>query len=85
MFGRKPRFTLDEFSTLFGLVADKVTALNEEARKHNMVESGMLPQAHLSRDDFLKNRQRLELDGKAGLGRRMAEPPDDPDLTARDD
>ena len=85
MFGRKPRYTLDEYNALYTIVADRVIAMNEEARKQHMVEVGMLPQSHLSRGDMLKHRQRLELDGHSELGRRLAGTPDDPDLTAREE
>lgn len=86
-FDRKPRYTLEQFNALYATVADKVTAMNEEARKQHMVEVGMLPQTHLSREDMLKHRQRLELDGHVKIGRRSAEAgtPEDPDLLARDE
>jgi len=84
-FDRKPRFTFDEFNMFYATVADKVTAMNEEARKANMVDLGMLPQTHLSRKDMLKHRQKLELAGHSELGRRLAGTPDDPDLTAREE
>jgi len=85
MFWRKAKYTLDEFNELYEMVADKVTAMNEEARKHNMVEQGMLPQEHLTREDYLKNLQRLQLDGHANLGRRVAAVDEDEDLLARDE
>ncbi len=87
MFWRKrePEYTLAEFNALYAMVADKVTAMNVEARKANMIEMGLLPQEHLSRADVLKNRQRLQQEGRAALGRRLAGTPDDPDLTARDE
>jgi len=84
-WNRKPRYTLDEYNELYGMVADKVTAMNEEARKANMVEQGLLPQEHLSRADMLANLQRLRNEGHTGLGRRIAEAAEDEDLTARDD
>ena len=85
MFWRKRRYTMDEFNTLYALVSEKVTAMNEEARKQHMVEIGLLPQDHLTRKDLMKHRQRLELEGRAILGRRLAGTPDDPDLTAREE
>lgn len=84
-FSRKPKYTLDDFNALYATVADKVAAMNAEARKANMVEVGLLPQEHLTREDMLKNRQRLQMEGSAALGRRLAGTPDDPDLTARDE
>jgi hypothetical protein len=87
MFWRKkePKYTLAEFNALYATVAEKVTAMNVEARKANMVEQGLLPQEHLSREDMLKNRQRLQMEGQQALGRRIAGTPDDPDLCARDE
>ena len=87
MFWRKkePKYTLAEFNALYATVAEKVTAMNVEARKANMVEQGLLPQEHLSRADMLKNRQRLQMEGQQALGRRIAGTPDDPDLLARDE
>ena len=87
MFGRKEesRYTLAEYSLLYSVVAEQVVAMNAEARKHNMVEQGLLPQSHLSRPDVLKHRQQLELEGRAALGRRLAGAPEDPDLTAREE
>ena len=81
---RKPRYTLDEYNALYATVAEKVTEMNAEARKHNMVEQGLLPQTHLSRDDVLKHRQELQAAGRDALGRRLAGT-SDPDLLTRDE
>ena len=83
----EPRFTLDDFNKLYAMVADKVVAMNEEARKANMVELGLLPQSHLSRADKEKNLHKLQNDGHVSLGRSVGQGDftDDPDLTARDD
>lgn len=81
---KERRYTLAEYNALYAVITEKVVAMHEEARKHNMVEQGLLPQTHLSREDMLKHRERLEVDGRAALGRRFAGSPSDPDLTARD-
>jgi len=85
MFWFKQKYTLDEVEAVFDMAFERACAMYEEARKANMVEMGLLPQEHLSREDMLKNRQRLQMEGSAALGRRLAGTPDDPDLTARDD
>jgi len=81
------RLTVDEYVRIFEIVSDKVAKLNEEARMQHMVETGLLPQAHLSRQDTLKNRRALELAGMEAIGREVAEGhfKADPDLTRRDD
>lgn len=89
MFWRKKepeplRLTLDEYNTVYAVIANKVIAMNEEARKHNMVEQGMLPQSHLSREDMLKYREQLDIAGRNALGKRLAGA-SDPDLTAREE
>lgn len=84
MFWFKPRYTLAEYNALYAVVADKVVAMNEEARKANMVEQGLLPQSHLSRKDLLEHRLELDRAGHATPRGDFAGTPDDPDLTARD-
>lgn len=86
-FKRKSRLTVEEYVCIFETIAEKVTALNEEARLMHMVEVGLLPQSHLSREDLLKHRSELDEAGRTRPGK-----PDtggafntDPDLTARDD
>ena len=81
----KQKYTLAEVEAIFDMAFEKAQGMYEEARKANMVEMGLLPQEHLSREDMLKNRQRLQMEGRAALGRRLAGTPDDPDLTARDE
>ena len=81
---KEPRYTLAEYSMLYAVVAEQVTAMNAEARKANMVEQGLLPQSHLSRADLMKHREQLDADGRTELGRRFEGTPEDPDLTARD-
>ena len=87
VFTREPRYSLTEVAIVYDMAFDKATAMYAEARKANMVEQGLLPQDHLSRADQLLNRQHLETQGHANLGRSVAEGhfKPDPDLTARDE
>jgi hypothetical protein len=85
MWWGKPKYSLEEVEGIFDMAFDRAQGMYEEARKANMVEVGLLPQEHLSREDMLKNRQRLQLEGQQALGRRIAGTPDDPDLCARDE
>ena len=82
---REPKYSLADVETIFDMAFDKATAMFEEARKLAALEQGLLPQEHLSREDMLKNRQRLQFEGREALGRRLAGTPDDPDLRARDE
>ena len=82
---REPRYSLDDIGVILDIAFDRAQGMYEEARRANMVELGMLPQEHLSREDLLKNRQRLQMAGREALGRNLAGTPDDPDLTARDE
>jgi len=86
-FKRTAHLTVEEYTHIFTVIADKVTALNEEARKQHMVETGLLPQEHLTREDMLKHRHNLEVSGHDALGRSVANGHfnEDPDLTRRDD
>ena len=84
-WSREPKYTLDDIETILDMAFDRACAMYEEARKQTAMEMGLLPQEHLSREDMLKNRQRLQMDGHANMGRRIAGTPDDPDLTARDE
>ena len=82
---REPKYSLADVETIFDMAFGAAQAMYEEARKANMIEQGLLPQDHLSRDDVLKNRQRLQMAGREALGRNLAGTPDDPDLCARDE
>ena len=84
-WNRKPKYALDDIETILDMAFKRAQGMYEEARKANMVELGMLPQEHLSREDMLKNRQRLQMAGRDALGRNLAGTPDNPDLTARDE
>jgi len=86
-FKRETRLTVDEYIHIFEVVSDKVVALNEEARLHNMVESGLLPQGHLTRKDSDRNLLKLQLAGHADVGRTIGEGSfrEDADLCARDE
>ena len=89
MFWRKrePRFTVAEHNAMFAMIAENVTAMNEEARKAHMVDLGMIPQEHLTRKDLKANLQKLQLAGHERMGRHVAEAgsSEDPDLTAREE
>lgn len=86
-WNRKPKYALDDIEAILDIAFDCAQSMYDEARKVNMVEMGLLPQGHLSRDDLLKNRHRLEQEGHTRLRGHSAEAgtPDDADLLARDD
>ncbi len=84
MFWFKQKYALEDIETILDMAFDRACAMYEEARKSNMVDLGMLPQTHLSRDDMLKNLKHLRAEGGTKLGRRFGTPEEE-DLTARDD
>jgi len=69
------------------LTIDEYLKVWEVARTSNQIELGIIPQTHLKRDDMLKRRRELELEGQNAMGRPVVSEHfrDDPDLTARDD